>query len=160
MHTVDMQHRQGVSTMDQPIEALKADHHFVRQLFQSYRGTSDMNVKKEAAQRAMMLVEMHTEIEEQVFYPAVQQVDPGLIEHSLEEHRQAKQLMSQLKGMQPGAGQFDQVFLQFASAVEEHLNDEEQKLFPKVQSAGLDMKSLGARMQTYEGNLVHEAASH
>ncbi|MBK4735807.1 hemerythrin domain-containing protein [Noviherbaspirillum pedocola] len=160
MASIDMQHRKGISTMDNPIGSLTADHDFVRQLFSSYRGTGDMRVKQEAAQRAMMLVEMHTDLEEQVFYPAVRQIDPGLVQHSLEEHREAKSLMSQLKGMQPNDAQFDRIFLQFASAVEEHLNDEEQKLFPEVQGAGLNMKELGAKMQTYEGNKVHEAASH
>jgi hemerythrin superfamily protein len=160
MGTIDMQHRKGLSTMDNPIGSLKADHDFVRHLFSSYRGTSDQAVKKEAAQRSMMLVALHTELEEQVFYPAVREIDPDLIAHSLDEHREAKQLMSQLQGMQPGDAQFDRVFLQFASAVEEHLNDEEQKLFPEVQSANLNMKELGAKMQTWEGNKVHEAASH
>lgn len=158
MNTQANQHRGGAFPVEQPMEALKADHHFVSQLFDRYLNTQDMQVKKEAASRSLMLVEMHSTLEEQVFYPAVRQVDAGLVQHSEEEHKEAKQLMSQLKGMQCDDPSYDQLFRQFADSIRHHVQQEEQELFPKVQAAGLDLKTLGTQMASFEANMVHDQA--
>lgn len=144
--------------VDQPLEALKADHAFVRQLLARYTTTHDMRVKEEAGPRILELLEMHANIEETVFYPTVHQLDPSLVNHSEQEHQEARQLMEQLKGMQVGSAGYDQTMVQLRDAIMHHVQSEEQNLFPKVQQSGMDMTQLGVQMQAYEASMVTSQA--
>lgn len=152
------QRRQQGFPSDDPLQALKADHDFVRKLFDRYLQTQDMKVKEEAGPRILQLLEMHTSLEESVFYPRVRSVDASLIDRCEDEHQQAKQMMAQLKGMNPGDQQCDQLFRQLADAIIRHVDSEEQQLFPKVQQAGLDLNAIGLEMQAFESNIVSTQA--
>lgn len=140
--------------VDQPLEALKADHAFVKQLFERYTTTQDKQVKEEAGPRILELLEMHANLEETVFYPAVHDVDASLVDHSEQEHQEARQMMEQLKGMQVGSPEYDQMMVQLRDSIMHHVQSEEQSLFPKVQQAGMDMTQLGVQMQAYEASMV------
>jgi len=152
------EHRGGGFPVDQPMEALRKDHHFVRQLFDRYLNTQDMKVKQEAGPRILALLEMHMAVEESIFYPSVHEVDPQLVDHGEEEHEEAKQIMQQLKNMHPGDAQCDQLFKKLADSVLHHIETEEQQLFPKVQQANLDLSAIGLQMQAYEANMVSTMA--
>lgn len=144
--------------VDQPLEALKADHAFVRQLFERYTSTQNMQVKEEAGPRIVELLEMHANLEETVFYPAVHEVDPSLVDHSEQEHQEARQMMNQLKSMQVGSAEYDQIMVQLRDSIMHHVQSEEQSLFPKVQQAGMDMTQLGVQMQAFEASMVTSQA--
>lgn len=148
----------GGFPVDQPIEALRKDHHFVKQLFDRYQNTQDMQVKQEAGPRIVMLLEMHMAVEESVFYPKVHEVAPELVDHGEHEHEEAKQLMEQIKGMNPGEAQYDQIMMQLAEAVLHHVETEERELFPKVEQSNLDLTAIGLQMQAYEANMVSTMA--
>ncbi|HEY8609085.1 MAG TPA: hemerythrin domain-containing protein [Noviherbaspirillum sp.] len=144
--------------VDRPLEALKADHATVKQLFERFLNTQDMNVRQEAGPRVIELLEMHAALEETVFYPQVHDVDPSLVNHSEQEHQEARDLMQQLKGMDVGDPQYEQLMRQLSESVLHHVESEEQQLFPKVQQANLDMTALGVQMQAYEASMVSAAA--
>lgn len=152
------QRRQHGFPSDDPLQALKADHDFVRKLFDRYLQTQDIKVKQEAGPRILQLLEMHTSLEESVFYPRVRGVDAPLIDHCEDEHQQAKQMMEQIKGMNPGDAQCDRMFRQLADAIIRHVDSEEQQLFPKVRQAGLDLSAIGLEMQAFEANMVSAQA--
>src|SRR4051812_22446639 len=126
---------QGGFPVDQPMDALKSDHHLVRQLFERYLNTQDINVKKELGPRILLLLGMHASLEEGVFYPRVRDADPSLVDQCENDHGQAKQLIEQLDGMDEGDPQTEQLFRQLATDMLRHIDMEEQKLFPKVQQA-------------------------
>lgn len=144
--------------VDQPLDALKADHELVRQLFERFLNTDNVNVRQEAGPRIIELLEMHAALEETVFYPKVHDVDPSLVDHSEQEHQEARQLMEQLKGMDIGDPQYEQLMRQLSESVLHHVESEEQQLFPKVEQAGMDMTALGVQMQAYEASMVSTAA--
>lgn len=143
---------------DQPMEALKRDHQYVRQLFDRYLFTNDIAVKQEAGPEIIRALELHTDLEETVFYPRVRDIAPDLVDHSEQEHQEARQLMEQLKGMDAQDPQCDQFFRQLADSVLRHVESEEQQLFPKVQQSGLDLASLGLEMQAYEASAISAQA--
>lgn len=144
--------------VDSPLDALIADHRLVRQLFERFLNTQDMNVRREAGPRALELLEMHAQLEETVFYPKIHDVDPGLVDHAEHEHQEARQLMEQLKGMDVGDQQYEQLMRQLADSVMHHVESEEQTLFPKVQQSGMDLAALGVQMQAYEASMLSAAA--
>ncbi len=142
----------------QPLEALKRDHRYVKQLFDRYLNTHDTAVKREAGPEIIRALELHADLEEAVFYPKVRGVDPGLVDHGEQEHQEARQLMEQLKTIDMTHPQCEQLFRQLADSVLHHVESEEQQLFPKVQQAGIDLEALGIEMQAYEANALSAKA--
>ena len=78
------------------IAMLKADHQKVRDLFQAYEAASNPRAKRGLAEEACTALEMHAQLEEQVFYPAVnEEIDKGpeLVKESFAEHQTVKNLL-------------------------------------------------------------------
>lgn len=147
--------RRGEFPVDQPMEALKTDHNLVRQLFGRYFQTWDINEKKDVGRHILSLLEMHTSLEEDVFYPRVRDVDPSLIDHCEQEHEQARQLMERFKLMgDADPQQAEETFRQLADAIFRHIDTEEQQLFPKIRQANLDLNAIGREMQTFETSMI------
>ena len=82
------------------IAMLKADHQKVRDLFQQYEATRDPSAKREVAEQVFIELETHAQLEENVFYPAVQEETdegPALVQESLSEHEAVKTLIQDLR---------------------------------------------------------------
>lgn len=151
-------HQHPIHTLaDQPLEALKKDHQIVKSLFDRYLNTNDVAVKREAGPRILMLLEMHADLEEATFYPKARSVDAEMVNHGQGEHDEMRQMIQQLKGMQPGDSQCDQLYQKLCDTVLDHVEEEENELFPKVRQSNIDLEALGLEMQAYEASMV---ASH
>jgi len=147
-------YRRGEFPVDQPLEALKSDHRFARELFAHYFQSSDMEEKKALGRHILLLLEMHTTLEETVFYPRVRDADPSLTDHCEQEHEQARQTIKMLQLMNDGDPQADQLFHQLADAVFRHVDTEEQQLFPKIEQSTLDLSAIGYEMQAAETRMI------
>lgn len=137
-----------------PLQALEKDHNYVKKLFERYLGTQDTLVKQEAGPEILLSLELHSMLEEAVFYPAVQQIDATLVDQCKDEHEQVDQLLHQMKHMDINDPQCGNLFQQLRDAVLQHIEVEEQQLFPAIRQASLDMGALGLKMQAYEANIV------
>lgn len=146
--------QRGEFPVDHPIEALRTDHQFVRQLFDRYFHTQDAGDKHAVGRHLLALLEMHTTLEETVFYPRVRSVDPGLIDVFEQEHEQATQMIRTLRLMNDGDPQAEPIFHQLANAVLPHIEVEEQQLFPRVEQANFDMSAIGHEMQSVETRMI------
>ena len=82
----------------QPADAiamLKADHQRVKDLFAQYEATSNLETKRTLAEQVFVELETHAQLEENVFYPAVnEETDegPALVKESLSEHQYPRRL--------------------------------------------------------------------
>ncbi|GAB3554389.1 hypothetical protein GCM10027343_42380 [Noviherbaspirillum agri] len=146
--------RRGEFPVDQPLEALKTDHGFVRQLFEQHFQSQEANNKKELGAHLLALLETHTALEERAFYPRVREVDPSLMDHCEQEHGEARQMIDNLKLMDEGDPHIDALYRRLSDSVLKHVEFEEQQLFPKVEQAGLDMTALGQEMQAVEIQMI------
>lgn len=144
----------GGFPVDDPMQALEKDHDFVKQLFEEFLNTDDMPVKQQAGPRILMLLEMHSALEEAIFYPVVQSLDEDLVDECEEQHAQADQLIQQLKSMEVSDPQYEQLLQQLCDAVLQHIDIEENQLFPVVRQSNLDLEAMGLEMQAYEANMV------
>lgn len=150
---------QGSFSLDDPTQALIHDHNYVRQLMQRYLSTQDEQVKQQAGPRICEALQMHTTLEEAVFYPRVQELDPALVERCQDDHQEADELLVQLQELQPGEEAYDDLMQQLHDIVTAHIELEEQQLFPAVRNAGMDLQDLALRMQAYESNLISTQAA-
>src|SRR5947199_551284 len=100
----------------QPADAialLKADHQRVKDLFAQYEAAEHVETKRTLAAQVFTELEMHAQLEENVFYPTVnEETDEGpeLVKDSLEAHQTMKQLIQELRGMAQDTDEFDAKF--------------------------------------------------
>jgi len=130
------------------IELLKKDHDEVRGLFAQFRQAQeadDMDRMKELQQQIFSELETHTRIEEDVFYPAVRDLDDDdlteTVAEGVQEHHVVKVLMREIESVS-GEETFTAKMAVLMENVEHHADEEEQELFPdlrdQVDQARLD----------------------
>jgi len=114
---------------------LKEDHQAVKKLFQQYDGVekSLWSERKSIFDRIQKLLDVHSKIEEEIFYPAVARVDDEraglLVREAQEEHRIVKGLLDQLTGMTPDSEDFEAKMAILKESVLHHAEEEERDLF-------------------------------
>ena len=124
---------------------LEADHKKVKSLFKQFEKTEDEDEKRELVQSVIKELEIHTQIEEEILYPAMREVkeleEEGLVDESYVEHDVAKRLMEELSGMEPGDEQYDAKVSVLSEIINHHVEEEEEEIFPKAEknldSAGI-----------------------
>jgi hemerythrin superfamily protein len=133
------------------IALLMADHKQVRQLFARFGKLKDAgsNAQKSAiVEQVCDALTIHTQIEEEIFYPAVRKAieDADLMDEALVEHAGAKELIEQLQGMDPDDDLYDAKVTVLGEQIDHHVKEEEGDMFPKAKKAKLDTRALGATM--------------
>jgi len=116
------------------LNLLKQDHRAVEKLFQNWERAGDATEQHHICQQVCTELGIHSEIEEQCFYPGVRSM-AGLedkVDESLREHVQVKQLCGQIAAMSAGDGQLQSRMTELKQAVEHHVKEEEQQMFPQV----------------------------
>jgi hemerythrin-like domain-containing protein len=120
----------------QPADAialLKADHQRVKDLFAQYEAADNVETKRTLAEQVFVELEMHAQLEENVFYPAVNEETeegPELVKESLSEHETVKHLIQELRDMAHDTDAFDAKFQELIHNVEHHVEEEEAEMFP------------------------------
>jgi hemerythrin superfamily protein len=123
------------------VAMLKQDHRTVESLFEKWtmiRPEEGSGVKRTLVDDVIRELSIHAAIEEQVFYPAVREALPEgheVVEHSLQEHQEAKELLAELEWLQPGEPGFEDRVGTLIVDVREHVEQEEGKIFPKLEAA-------------------------
>lgn len=128
---------------------IRADHtHVMLTSHQFTRDTADS--KKRAIVKSICLaLEIHAQLEEEIFYPALREVDGAnpMLAKSQPEHDEMRRLIERLRGMEPGAAGYDDTFAELMRSVIHHVADEETVLLPAAERLLPDrLCELGARM--------------
>lgn len=120
------------------IELLTADHDEVRELFAQFRQAheaEDMERMKELQKEIFSELETHTRIEEDIFYPAVREVDEEELEETvdegIQEHHVVKVLMREIESVS-GDDTFVAKMKVLMENVEHHAEEEETDMFPDL----------------------------
>jgi hemerythrin-like domain-containing protein len=145
--------------MPDPIKMLREDHQKVKELFTRFEQSDDDETKDEIAQTAIQELTVHATLEEEIFYPAAQEVidQDDLIEEAQEEHHVVKLIMNELKKMSAGDERFDAKFKVMAESVKHHIEEEESELFPMLQGK-LDSDELGQQLENRKEKLQQAAS--
>ena len=143
------------------IEMLEADHRKVEMLFDQYeemKEESGEDEKRACAERICMMLKVHTQIEEELFYPWVRENidDTELIEEATVEHQSAKDLIAQLEGGSEIDETYDAKVKVLGEYVKHHVQEEENEMFPKVESMQEELDELGQEMTARKVELMEE----
>ena len=116
------------------IDMLRQDHRRVENLFKQYEAAQGSDERKrQIGEEACAELEIHADLEQEDFYPAVQVVGlegADLIVDAEREHDAVKGLISKLRRLHADAKEYDAVFAQLQQLVEQHVGFEEEKIFP------------------------------
>ena len=127
---------------------IRMDHTHVVAAFHQYQVDTPARVKKGLADNICLALEVHAQLEEEIFYPALREVSPDeVLDRAKPEHDEMRQLVAQLRGLHPTDPAFDQTVYDLMRAVLHHVADEETQLLPKAERllAG-QLSEMGARM--------------
>jgi hemerythrin-like domain-containing protein len=148
-------------------ELLDADHLAVKHLFVEYgRAAYAPNASEDSDRAAIAMticneLSVHAQIEEEIFYPALRQAVPNVadvLDEALEEHQQAKVLIAQIRELAAADSRMDQLLAVLARAIEDHVKEERDELFPKARSAlRMDLAALGLQLKERQQELVRES---
>jgi hemerythrin superfamily protein len=140
------------------IELLKSDHQEVTQLFQQYEKSDGSAKKADIVEKICKALKVHSEIEEDIFYPAargaLEEEDEEVMDEAEVEHSSIKSLIEQLEDGHPGDELFDAKVKVLFEYVKHHVKEEEGEMFPKVKKTDLDLDELGSELAARKAELT------
>ncbi len=143
------------------IALLKADHADVKKCFKSYQKLVTKNAsaaeRKALASEICHMLTVHSQIEEEIFYPASREFlgdDADLVDEADVEHACAKELIAQIESGKPDDMHFDAKVKVLGEYIDHHVREEQDELFPKVKEAGMDTKAIGQELAARKAELM------
>ena len=154
------------STDKDACDLLDADHIAVKHLFVEYARLAMADPGSAGERRALAHqicseLTVHAQIEEEIFYPALRQAAGAgdLLDEAEAEHQQAKALIARIEGLGQADATMDDLVSQLARAIEHHVKEERDQLFPKARSTpALDLVALGVQLKERQQELQAQAA--
>jgi hypothetical protein len=142
------------------IDLLEEDHQEVEDFFEEYEKLEDTSDKQQLALKICMALQVHTQVEEEIFYPAARKAieKTELIDEAIVEHASAKQLIGEIEDMEPGEELYDAKVKVLQEQVLHHVEEEEGELFPQVEASELDIEALGKKMAERKAALLKQVA--
>lgn len=136
---------------------LDTDHKKVKKLFTAYeelahsKASGAPEKKRDLAMQICMELSAHTQLEEEIFYPAVREAikDTDLLDEAEVEHASAKELIAQLQEATEVDEKFDAKVKVLGEYIDHHVKEERNELFPKARAAR-DLDLVAMRQQIAE----------
>ena len=144
---------------------LKADHKKVAGILEKIEETTERAVKtrEELFTQLKTELDIHTRIEETIFYPALKDADEtrDITLEAFEEHKVVKTLLGELESLGKDKEEWTAKFTVLKENIEHHVEEEEGEMFPKARKVlGEDgAETLGTRMEKAKGEQKAAAAS-
>ncbi|MBN9390169.1 MAG: hemerythrin domain-containing protein [Chloroflexi bacterium] len=138
-------------TASDAIDLLVQDHDKVENMFTRI----EQGVSKETAQELFTTIyhelTLHAIVEEQIFYPAVAQKPSfkDLLKDAFSEHAEVKQQLGDISYLEPASAEWTKMMGKVWKELQHHINDEEEKLFPKVREefTEKELKALAGELE-------------
>ncbi|MBV9842760.1 MAG: hemerythrin domain-containing protein [Sphingomonadaceae bacterium] len=143
------------------IALLKADHRAVEELFDAFDKARRSDRKAKLVEQICTELKIHTMIEEEIFYPAVEpKIDDAIVLESYVEHDGAKVLINDLLASTPKDRFYDAKVKVLSEEIRHHVQEEEKWLrgmFAQARRTDLDMTELGAKLAARKAELKRKA---
>jgi hemerythrin superfamily protein len=119
------------------IALLKTDHQLVHDLFSQYESAGDISTKQMIAEQVFTALEVHAQLEDNIFYPAYETMTgkngTKLVADSRLAHEHVKELLIELQGIDLPEEEFETKFQELMHTVEQHVAQEEDEMFPEAE---------------------------
>jgi len=146
---------------------LKKDHRIVSGLLMTLEMTPKFNgmVRKTLFEQIRNSLMMHTQVEEEIFYPAVRNLafggESGKVDEAYHEHQMVKDLLNQMSNMDTMSDEFDRKLAMLKQNIQHHVEEEENEMFPLVTSrmSTERLEDLGQRLHNRKMSLKTQMAA-
>jgi len=147
------------------IDLLIEDHERVKEILTRLSESTERAVKKRGELLAKLEMELmiHTELEEQILYPAYKEVggkeEAKMYHEAKEEHRAVDSLvLPDLKATDPGTLEFAGRVKVCKELLEHHIEEEESEMFPHAREllGESRLEEMGAQMTELRNRLKKE----
>jgi hemerythrin superfamily protein len=143
------------------IALLKADHRKVENLFASFENASGDGKKRRLAEEICNELKIHTIIEEEIFYPALDgKIEEDVLQEAYVEHDGAKVLINDIMAGGPDDEFYDAKVKVLQEQIEHHVKEEEapsEGMFSQARDTDVDLVALRDRMLERKQALMAQA---
>lgn len=135
------------------IELLKQDHKEAMGMIDELQTADKGNTAstKQLFTQLKDALTLHTQMEEQVFYPALENHEEtaDMIQEAYSEHQDVDDLLAEMATMQAGNDDFMDRLTELRDSIEHHVGEEETEMFPKAERVLGDsrLQEMGRQMQ-------------
>lgn len=141
---------------------LANDHRKMEGLFAGFESASGRDQKARIAEQICNELKIHTIIEEEIFYPALEgKIDEDLLKEAYVEHDGAKALVNEIAEGGPDEEFFDAKVTVLKEQIEHHVKEEEKQhdnMFQQARAADINLLEIGQQMLDRKDELTRLAA--
>ncbi len=145
---------------------LKNDHEMLRGLFDKFQkpANKNQNGKKEIFNDIRREIEVHSQMEMEIFYPALQATSSTtaaeLVSTAVEDHKNVEKLLVELNGMNGSDRTFETGMNALMDSMIEHIDKEEMEIFDEARRTlpEFRLEELGLEMEDRRKVLMQLAA--
>ena len=133
-------------------ELLKRQHREVKGLFREVQKASGAKARRGGMEEIASKLLAHMAIEEDIFYPAVTELETKkteeMVPEAYEEHHVAKLVINELPKVDPDDERFEAKMTVLEELIQHHVEEEEQEMFKAAEKLGADrLAELGEEME-------------
>ena len=124
------------SKLSPPITSMsRLDHTHAVSVFHQYTQYKSPRTRQALAETLCLALEIHAQLEEEIFYPAMQRVeqDEPVLKKSVPEHDELRRLIAKLRASSPHDVDYDDTVAELMRDVLHHVADEETTLLPQAE---------------------------
>ena len=139
-------------------DLLKRQHREVKGLFKKIKDTENSSERRRLMTTIAQELKVHTTIEEEIFYPAMREVQSkkaeGMVNEAYEEHHVVDLVLRELPQVDPEDERFEAKMTVLSELVQHHIEEEEDEMFKlaaKLDKGELD--ELGEQMNARASEL-------
>ena len=117
---------------------LKKDHRLVSGLLMTLEMTPKFSsmARRTLFDQIRNSLMVHTQVEEEIFYPAIRNLafggEAGKVDEAYREHQTVKDLLNQMSHMDVASDEFDRKLAELKQNIQHHVDEEENEMFPMV----------------------------
>jgi hypothetical protein len=149
-------------TMREPdaVDLLTDDHLAVTALFRRYerlaRRDAAAEERRTLARQICGTLKVHTQIEEELFYPAARAagIDTDKLDEAKVEHATAKDLIAQIEGGNPDDDLYDAKMTVLREYIQHHVVEEHTEMFPSCRRSKMDLVALRGELEARKAALA------
>jgi hypothetical protein len=143
------------------IALLKSDHRAVEELFAKFENASGEGRKQQIAEQICTELKIHTMIEEEIFYPALDgKIEEDTLSEAYVEHDGAKVLINDIMAGGPDDEFYDAKVKVLSEEIEHHVKEEEapsEGMFAQARKTDVDLVALRDQMMARKEELKQQA---
>jgi hemerythrin-like domain-containing protein len=153
--------RQNSQSRKDAVALLKQDHKNVRQLLKKLESAEEGDERLELFSQIENELKVHTQIEEEIFYPAFHRAAEGekdehLFYEAVEEHHVVDMVLPEISETDESSDEFAAKAKVLKDLVEHHAEEEETQMFPKARKlmGTGELKELGQQLEQRKQQLM------